>query len=102
MVDRRCRVLQGRTVLTDGMTAGRAHLDGRNLLHPEMDVKDPLVLRRPERNILAAEGLRNAHDLPEQTDTPSLLHATDDVVRFVFERDQLFAIAAISRRRPLV
>ena len=31
-----------------------------------MDVKQSLLLRRPERNILAAKRLRNAHDLPEQ------------------------------------
>src|SRR4051794_33446329 len=102
MVDRRCRVLQGCTVLSDGGTTARAHLDGRYLLHPEMDVKDTLVLRRPERDILATEGLRNAHDLPEQAHASAFLHAADDVVRFVLERDKLFAIAAIGRRMPPV
>src|SRR4051812_31188539 len=95
MLDRRCRVSQGCTGLTDGVTAARAHLDGRYLLHPEMDVKDTLVLRRPERNVLAAEGLRNAHDLSEQAHASAFLYAADDVLRFVLKRDKLLVIAAI-------
>src|SRR3989442_12756347 len=67
-----------------------------------MDVKESLLLRRSESDIPAAKRLRNAHDLPEQTDTSALLHATDDVVRLVFERNELFKIAAISGRMPSV
>src|SRR3954452_1132901 len=60
-----------------------------------MYVKESLVLRRPQRDILAAKGFRDAHDLPEQADTSALLHAADDIVRFVFEWGELLAIATL-------
>ena len=67
-----------------------------------MHVEESLLRRWSESNIPAAKRLRNPHDLPEQADTSALLHATDDVVRFVFEWNALFATMAIGRRMSVI